>query len=154
MWRRKKLLAAAATAALVIVLAGMALAFSDVFFTAGTVESYDFGNFGPGYPVPGTVVVEGFTMKPGDSVGWHYHKGQSYVIVVRGTVTEQDVTGPNQCSTQQDTAGTAFVEPPGRIHNVTNHGNGVAIIWWATVFPKSDGLQSDGTYSADPPQCN
>lgn len=152
MWSRKKL--AAAAGVMMVALAGTAHAFSDVFFTAGTVESYDFGSFGPGFPVPGTVVVEGFTMKPGDSVGWHYHKGLSYVIVLRGSVTEEDITGPNQCGTQTDTAGTAFVEPPGRVHNVTNNGQGAAIIWWATVFPKSDGVQADGTYSADPPNCN
>lgn len=136
------------------VFAGTALAFSELFFTSGTIPSYDFGGYGPGYSVPGTVVVEGFTMSPGDSVGWHYHKGLSYIIVVRGKLTEQEILGPGRCVTHQDSAGRAFVEPPGRVHNVTNNGTDTAVIWWATIFPKSDGLQSDGTYPADPPACN
>jgi quercetin dioxygenase-like cupin family protein len=136
------------------VFAGTALAFSELFFTSATVSSYDFGGYGPGYPVPGTVVIEGFTMSPGDSVGWHYHKGLSYIIVARGKIAEQEIVGPGHCVSRQDKAGQAFVEPPGRIHNVTNNGTDTAVIWWATVFPASDGLQSDGTYPVDPPNCN
>jgi quercetin dioxygenase-like cupin family protein len=136
------------------VLAATAFAFSEISFNSGTVSSYDFGGYGPGYPVPGTVVVEGFTMRPGDVVPWHYHKGQSYVIVLRGTVSEQELVGANECETRQDLAGTAFVEPPGHIHQVTNNGHGVAVIWWATIFPQSDGIQSDGTYFVDAPNCN
>lgn len=139
---------------LLTLLAGTAVAFSELSFASGTVASYDFGGYGPGYAVPGTVVVEGFTMAPGDSVGWHYHKGLSYVIVLRGKVTEQELVGANDCVTTQDSAGRAFVEPAGHVHNVTNNGSETAIIWWATVFPKSDGIQTDGTYSADPPSCN
>jgi len=150
---RKKIIAAG-LAGVLTGLVGTAFGFSDVSFTAGTVSSYDFGAFGPGYPVPGTVVIEGFTMKPGDSVGWHYHKGTSYVIVLRGTVTEQDLDGPDQCVTRQDTHNSAFVESPGHVHNVTNNGPGAAIIWWATIFPESDGVQADGTYFVDPPNCD
>jgi len=105
-------------------------------------------------PVPGTVVVEGFTMSPGETVGWHYHKGLSYIIVLRGSVTEQELVGPDRCQTHQDTAGRAFLETPGHVHNVTNNGPDTAVIWWATVFPKSDGLEADGTYPVDPPSCN
>ena len=143
------------------IVAGSALALSTLAFTIGTIAAYDFGGFGPGYPVPGTVQIQAFAMKPGDTVPWHYHKGPSYVILERGTLTEQHILGPNQCASEEVTAGSAFVEPPGLVHTVTNTGNGVAVIWWATVFPKSDGIvrfspefKSGGVYAADVPTCN
>lgn len=146
---------------LVTILAGTTLAMSTISFTIGTVAGYDFGGFGPGYPVPGTVQIQAFTMKPGDTVPWHFHKGLSYVILERGTLTEQHVAGPNQCASEEVTAGNAFVEPPGLVHTVTNTGNDVAVIWWATVFPKSDGIaefspafKSGGVYPANAPNCN
>jgi len=143
-------------AGILTLLAGPAFAFSDVFFKSGTVDAYDFGTVHGEYIGirPAFVVIEGFTMRPGDSVGWHYHKGTSYIIIANGTITEQDVEQNTNCSSRQDTGGSAFVEPPGKIHNVTNNGPGVAIIWWATIFPQSDGIQSDGTYYVDPPGCN
>lgn len=149
----RKTLVARALAGLAVAATGSALAFSDLHFSPGTVAEYDFGGFGPGHPIPGIVVIEGFTMKPGDSVGWHYHKGLSYVIVLRGTVTEQDLEGPGQCVERQDMPGSAFVEGPGHVHNVTNRGTGVAIIWWATIFPESDGIEADGTYPVEAPDC-
>src|ERR1043166_7430561 len=123
---------------LVTVLVGTALALSDISITLGTVAHYDFGAFGPGYPVPGTIQIQAFTMKPGDTVPWHYHKGVSYVILSRGTLTEQHVVAPDQCASEELLAGNAFVEPPGQVHSVTNTGNEAAVIWWATIFPKSD----------------
>ena len=142
-------------------LAGSALALSTISFTLGTVDAFDFGGFGPGHQIPGTVQIQGFTMKPGDTIPWHFHKGTSYVILERGTLTEQHMLGPNQCSSEDVTAGTAFVEPPGLVHTVTNTGKDVAVIWWATVFPKSDGIaefspsfKSGGVYPANPPNCN
>src|SRR5262245_35516514 len=75
-------------------------------------------------------------MKPGDTVPWHYHKGVSYVILSRGTLTEQHLVGPNQCESEELSAGGAFVEPAGLVHSVTNTGNGSAEIWWATIPPK------------------
>jgi len=125
---------------------------STISFTIGTVASYDFGAFGPGYPVPGTVQIQAFTMKPGDTVPWHYHKGVSYVILERGTLTEQHVVGPDQCASEELTAGSAFVEPSALVHSVTNTGKDVAVIWWATIYPKSDG--PGGIYPVNPPNCN
>ncbi len=138
--------------ALVTILAGTALALSNIIFKIGTVASYDFGGYGPGYPVPGLIQIQGFKMEPGDTVPWHYHKGVSYVILARGTLTEQHLSGPDQCASENVTAGAAFVEPPGLVHSVTNTGNNVAVIWWATIFPKSDG--PGGIYPVNPPNCN
>ena len=138
--------------ALVTILAGTALALSNIIFKIGTVASYDFGGYGPGYPVPGLIQIHGFKMEPGETVPWHYHKGVSYVILARGTLTEQHLSGPDQCASENVTAGTAFVEPPGLVHSVTNTGKDDAVIWWATIFPKSDG--PGGIYPVNAPNCN
>ena len=74
-------------------MAGTALAVSNIIFKLGTVASYDFGAYGPGYPVPGTIQIEGFRMNPGQTVPWHYHKGLSYVILSHGTLTEEHDSG-------------------------------------------------------------
>ncbi|HET9308627.1 MAG TPA: cupin domain-containing protein [Candidatus Sulfotelmatobacter sp.] len=137
---------------LVTILTGTALAISNVLFKVGTVASYDFGAYGPGYPVPGSVQIQGFHMQPGESVSWHYHKGVSYVILARGTLTEQHLTGPDQCASETVTSGDAFVESPGLVHSVTNSGNTDAVVWWATIYPKSDG--PGGIYPATAPNCN
>lgn len=143
---------------LVTILVGTALALSNISFTTGTVAGYDFGSFGPGYPVPGTIQIQAFTMKPGDTVPWHYHKATSYVILARGTLTEQHVVAADQCASEELTARSAFVEPPGLVHEVINTGNDVAVIWWATIFPKKDGIlhfsaefKSGGVYVVNPP---
>jgi Cupin domain len=157
---RKAMVSAVVAIVLVTALAGTAWALSNINLKLGTVASYDFGGFGPGYPVPGTIQIHTFTMNPGDALPWHYHKGVSYVILSRGTLTEQHLVGPDQCESEELSAGSAFVEPAGLIHSVTNTGNDAAVIWWATVFPQSDGIaqfspsfQSGGVYPANPPHC-
>ena len=136
----------------VTILVGTALALSNISFKTGTVASYDFGGYGPGYPVPGMIQIQGFKMQPGETVPWHYHKGVSYVILAHGTLTEQHLIGPDQCASEEVTAGSAFVESPGLVHTVTNTGNEVAVIWWATTYPKSDG--PGGIYPVNAPNCN
>ena len=158
---RRRTIAAGVVIALTTVLVGTALALSNISFTTGTTAAFDFGSFGPGYPVPGTVQIQAFTLAPGETIPWHFHKATSYVVVARGTLTEQHVAGPSQCDSEEVAAGTAFVEPAGAVHTVTNSGNGSALIWWATVFPESDGVarftpsfKSGGVYPADVPACN
>lgn len=150
-----------AVLAVVTILAGTALALSNISLKLGTVASYDFGGYGPGYPVPATIQIHAFTMNPGDTVPWHFHKGVSYVILSRGSLTEQHVVGANQCAAEEVTAGSAFVEGPGQVHTVTNTGKEVAVIWWATLFPKSDGIiqftpqfKAGGVYPVNAPNCN
>jgi quercetin dioxygenase-like cupin family protein len=158
---QKRKIAVGTMVGFLTILVGTALALSSISFTTGAVASYDFGSFGPGYAVPGTIQIQAFTMKPGDSIPWHYHKGVSYVILSRGTLTEQHVIAPNQCASEELTAGSAFVETPGLVHSVTNTGNEAAVIWWATIFPESDGIvqftpafKSGGVYPANVPNCN
>jgi quercetin dioxygenase-like cupin family protein len=158
---RSARVSAAVVIAVVTVLAGTAWALANINLTLGTVASYDFGSFGPGYPVPGTVQIHTFTMNPGDTIPWHYHKGVSYVVLARGSLTEQHLVGPDQCGSEEVTAGSAFVESAGQVHTVTNSGSDVAVIWWATIFPESDGIvrftpafKAGGVYPANAPNCN
>jgi len=131
---------------------GTALAVSNIVFKLGTIASYDFGGYGPGYPVPGTIQIQGFRMSPGETVPWHYHKGVSYVILSRGRLTEQHVVAPNQCASEEVSAGSAFVEGPGQVHTVTNTSKDEVVIWWATIYPKRDG--PGGIYPAKDPNCH
>lgn len=151
MARRGKI-SVGAVLSLVTIFVGAALALSSISLKLGTVASYDFGGYGPGYPVPALIQIQGIRMEHGDTVPWHYHKGVSYVILSRGTLTEQHLTGPDQCAAEEVTAGSAFVEPPGLVHSVTNTGSDDAVIWWATIFPKSDG--PGGIYPVRAPNCN
>jgi hypothetical protein len=95
---RKALVFSLLAIGLVVLVARTALALSNVSLKLGTIASYDFGGYGPGYPVPGTIQIHAFTMNPGDTVPWHYHKGVSYVIVARGTLTEHHLVGPDRCA--------------------------------------------------------
>jgi hypothetical protein len=47
------------------------------------------------------------------------------------------------------------------MHSVTNTGNDVAVIWWSTIFPASDGIvhfshefKAGGVYPVNAPNCN
>ena len=158
---RKRKISVGIVIALVTVLTGTALALSGISFKIGTVASYDFGGYGPGYPIPGTIQIQEFTLNPGDTIPWHYHKGVSYVVLSHGTLTETHVVGPAQCASEELTAGSAFVESPGLVHSVTNTGPDVAVISWATIFPQSDGIvrynskfKSGGIYIVTAPTCN
>ena len=160
MWRNGRI--AAGTAILLTgILVGTAdAAPANISFHTGTVASYDFGGFGPGYPVPGTIQIQAFTLQPGDTIPWHYHKGVSYVILKRGTLTETHLVGPHRCAKEQLTAGNAFIESPGDVHTVTNNSADVAVIWWSTIFPKSDGIvefspefKAGGIYFVPAPNC-
>jgi len=156
--RKAKVISAVVAISLVTILATTAFALSNISLTLGSTE-YDFGD---GNLIPATVQIHEFTMKPGDTIPWHFHKASSYVILKRGTLTEthyEPQTG--QCHSEEVTAGNAFVEPPGLVHTVTNTGNGDAIILWSTVFPQSDGVveftpsfKVGGVYLVQPPNCN
>ena len=157
---RKRKISVGIAIALVTVLTGTALALSSISFNIGTIASYDFGGFGPGFPIPATIQIQTFTLRPGDTIPWHFHKGVSYVILSRGTLTEQHLVGPSQCESEELKAGNAFVESPGQVHQVINAGPDVAVISWATVFPKRDGIvqfnpefKSGGIYLVTAPNC-
>jgi len=157
---RKRKVSIGILLALITVLTGTALALSSISFTTGSIPSYDFGGFGPGFPIPATMQIQKFTLKPGETIPWHFHKGLSYVVLSRGTLTEQHLVAPAKCQSEELTAGSAFVESPGQVHNVTNTGQDDAVISWTTIFPKKDGFvrfnpefKSGGIYIVAPPNC-
>jgi hypothetical protein len=76
MTRRRKI-SIAIVIALMTVVSGTALALSSISFTTGTVAKYDFGGFGPGFPIPATMQIQKFTLKPGETIPWHFHKAVS-----------------------------------------------------------------------------
>ena len=137
---RRARLSAAVAIVCVTVLAGTALALSNITLKLGTVASYDFGGFGPGLSCAWHDSDTCLHHEPGDAIPWHYHKGTSFVILAHGTLTEQHLVGSGQCASEEVAEGSAFVESPGQIHTVTNTGHDRAVIWWATIFPKSDGI--------------
>ena len=155
--RKARVILAVAVIGLVTLLATTAFALSNISLTLGSTQ-YDFGNG----PIPATVQIHVFNMKPGDTIPWHFHKAPSYVILKKGTLTERHYdpqTG--QCLSEDVSEGSAFVEPPGLVHTVTNTGNGDATIWWSTVFPESDGIveftpsfKVGGVYPVAPPNCD
>jgi quercetin dioxygenase-like cupin family protein len=129
-----------------------AFAFAVMFTYQGTVDSFDFGEFGPGHPVPGTIEIQAFNLRPGEVVPWHFHKGTSYVMVVRGHLIEQDLTPEGGCGgVGALEAGQAFVEPAGRVHQVMNPGPGAVTIYWATIFPQGG---TDLNFVENGPTCN
>jgi len=155
--RKAKVISVVAAISLVTILGTTTFALSNISLTLGSTV-YDFGDG----PIPATVQIHVFTMKPGDTIPWHFHKAPSYVILKRGTLTEQHFdpqTG--RCDSEQVTAGDAFVEPPGLVHTITNTGHRDAVISWSTVFPESDGVveftpsfKVGGVYPVAPPNCN
>ena len=155
--RKARVISAVAAISLVTILGTTAFPLSNISLTLGSTV-YDFGDG----PIPATVQIHVFTMKPGDTIPWHFHKAPSYVILKRGTLTEQHFdpqTG--RCDSEQVTAGDAFVEPPGLVHTITNTGHRDAVISWSTVFPESDGVveftpsfKVGGVYPVAPPNCN
>jgi hypothetical protein len=47
------------------------------------------------------------------------------------------------------------------VHTVANTGHGIAVVWWATVYPKSDPIvqytpefKSGGIYPVPTPSCS
>lgn len=155
--RNAKVISAVTAISLVTILGSTAFALSNISLTLGSTV-YDFGDG----PVPATVQIHVFTMKPGDTIPWHFHKAPSYVILKRGTLTERHFDQQTGlCFSEQLTEGSAFIEPPGLVHTVTNTGNRDAIISWSTVFPESDGVveftpsfKVGGVYPVAPPNCN
>ena len=146
----------------VAILAGTTLGLSNISLTLGTTPSYDFGsNFGGTQPA--TIQLHTFTVNPGETIPWHYHKAISYVVLERGTLTETHIDeSSGACVSAQFSDGDGFVEQPGDVHTVTNTGEHRAVITWATAFPTSDPLlqvnrrfTAGGIYFPEnPPNCN
>ena len=129
--------------------AGTVFALSNISLTLGSLpSSYDFGTInlttGDTDPVgtkPATVQVHTFTVKPGETIDWHYHRALAYVVIEHGTLSEQHINADGTCSAWVAFGvGSAFVEEPGDVHRVANTGKSEAVVTWATAFPTEDGV--------------
>jgi quercetin dioxygenase-like cupin family protein len=73
-----------------------------------------------------------FTLEPGGMVSWHYHPGPIYVVIAEGTLTEDHGCGQPLAVI---TAGSAFSEPVGKIHQVFNKGSGNVVLIVTQIVP-------------------
>jgi|SoiMethySBSTD1v2_1073268.scaffolds.fasta_scaffold188732_3 quercetin dioxygenase-like cupin family protein len=142
-------IAAGAVIGVLTILAGTAFALSNISLTLGSLPgSYDFGTVNlttggidPVGTKPATVQVHTFTVKPGETLNWHYHRALAYVVIEHGTLSEQHINADGTCSAWVAFGvGSAFVEEPGDVHRVANTGKSEAVVTWATAFPTEDGV--------------
>lgn len=99
--------------AIVVGLAALLLGASSVYaatnviIAAGTIAHFEpFGG-------PATMTTRTLLIDANEVLGWHVHPGiGAYTIVKTGTLTVEDGCG----GTTVYPAGSAFVEPPGRVH--------------------------------------
>jgi quercetin dioxygenase-like cupin family protein len=73
------------------------------------------------------VVMRQLTIAPGGNSGWHFHPGTTYVLVIQGALTNYHANDPT-CTGTVISAGQAYVEPPGDVHNVRNEGTVPAVL--------------------------
>lgn len=67
-----------------------------------------------------TMTMRTLTIAPGEVLGWHNHPTGAYTIVKTGTLTVEDGCGDVVVYPQ----GSAFFEPPGRVHRGKNLTDG------------------------------
>src|SRR5262245_31500448 len=130
------------------IFAGTIFAFSLFSNTQGSLESYTFPaiNGQDAYTVPATAEMIGFTLRQGEEIPFHYHDAPSFVIVTRGTLTEDDGCG----NIVYRHAGSAFTEEPGHIHKVSNLGPGSVSVYFSDIYPADS---SDAIF-VDEPNCD
>jgi len=130
--------------AVITIFAGTIFAFALFSNVQGSLEFYTFPaiNGHEAYIVPANAEMVGFTLKPGEEVPFHYHDAPSFVIVTRGTLTEDDGCG----NVVEWRAGSAFTEEPGHVHKVSNPGPGSVSVYFSDIYPadSSDAIFVDG----------
>jgi len=82
------------------------------------------------------VAVSQISIQSGGSSGWHMHPGGAIVVVKQGEVTVYKSQG-SQCEATTYTAGQAFIERPGQVHDAINSGSAVyvAFVTYPRVTP-------------------
>ena len=133
---------------IVVFVAGTVLAFSLFFNVQASLDSFTFPAtvFSPQRTISAKAEMIGFTLKQGEGVPFHYHEDPSFVIVTKGTLTEDDGCG----SVVDHLAGSAFTEEPGHVHAVQNNGRGAVVVYFADIYP----ADSEDAIFVDPPVCN
>jgi quercetin dioxygenase-like cupin family protein len=83
------------------------------------------------------VVAAQITIQPRGSSGWHMHPGGAIVIVKQGEVTVYRSIG-SQCDATIYTAGQAFIERPGDVHDAVSTGS-IPYVAYATYVRVAPG---------------
>jgi quercetin dioxygenase-like cupin family protein len=78
------------------------------------------------------IVMTQLTLNPGDHIGWHYHPGLGLRVVMSGALTEDEGCG-NPLITH--TAGSAFEETPGHVHQLFNLGSDPVVVLRTDILP-------------------
>src|SRR5262245_4260682 len=71
---------------------------------------------------------------PGGDFGWHSHPGPSLVIVKSGESTFYSGDDPT-CTGEKHPAGTAYVDPGGRVHIARNEGTVDLVVVVMRIIP-------------------
>ena len=118
---------------LVLLLALCGVALFAVAAFALTIENLAFGRiaFLERFNGPADVYIDRLTLEPGETVPWHYHPGDAYVVVKTGTLTFTDGCG----NVTRYSAGDAFFEPVGGVHQITNEGTVQSEFFGTIVAP-------------------
>jgi quercetin dioxygenase-like cupin family protein len=115
-----------------------------------TAKALGFEPLGEGALPSGKFVQDvRVTLYSGESVPWHYHPGPVYGVIVSGTLTEE-----KGCGRPADTitAGSAFTERTGVIHQVLNHGSEPVVILVTYIVPPAYAGYT-GTIFVNGPRC-
>jgi quercetin dioxygenase-like cupin family protein len=112
----------------------------------------DFMPLGEGALPSGSYVEDfQFTILPGETVPWHYHPGKIYGVIVSGTLTEDHGCGE---PLGQLSAGSAFIEQAGAIHQVFNYGTEPVVIVFTFIVPAANKDYNGITLFVNGPRCH
>lgn len=105
--RLKKVMVAGLLAALLVGVVTSAYAATSVISGSGTIAHFE------PFDGPATMTARSLFIGANETLPWHQHPGiGAYTIVKSGTLTVEDGCGGEVVYPQ----GTAFIEPPGRVH--------------------------------------
>jgi quercetin dioxygenase-like cupin family protein len=79
---------------------------------------------------------------PGGDFGWHSHPGPSLVIVKSGESTFYSGDDPT-CTGEKHPAGTAYVDPGGRVHIARNEGTVDLVVVVMRIIPNGSAPRID-----------
>jgi quercetin dioxygenase-like cupin family protein len=106
---RPRLYAVVACASFVLISAAAYAAVTQIL-AVGTIAHSEL------FDGPATVTVRTLTVKPGETLAWHYHPGYAFNVVKSGTLTQEAGCGGEETLT----AGQAFEELHGHVHRAKN----------------------------------
>ena len=96
------------------------------------------------------VAMATITVQPGGSSGWHSHPGGAIIVVKEGSLTVYESIGKH-CEIETYSAGEAFIEKPGEVDQVVNHGTVPYVLY--VTFPDVPAGASPRTDVLNPGTC-